>query len=299
MDKLTDLGRIAAEKLLEAVAPLASQLKAVSADLAAHKSYCLTLTQELETTKSQLAEALANTSALRDEVAVLKALAPLKGDKGDPGERGEKGEQGEQGEKGEKGDKGDPGESIKGDRGEKGDQGDRGEPGASIKGDKGEKGDTGAPGQSVKGDPGIGLAGALIDRAGQLVVTLSDGKALTLGRVEGNPGCPGKDGLGFEDLNVVYDGERKFTIVFERGAERKSFAFELPVVLDQGVYLADGTYTKGDGVTYAGSYWIAQGEVKAQEKPGTSDKWRLAVKKGRDGKDGHLPPEPEQQVRLR
>jgi hypothetical protein len=50
----------------------------------------------------------------------------------------------------------------------------------------GEKGD--------RGRDGVGLAGALIGRDGQLLVTLSNGDILDLGPVSG------KDGLGFEDM---------------------------------------------------------------------------------------------------
>jgi collagen type III alpha len=44
-------------------------------------------------------------------------------------------------------------------------------------------------------------------------------------------------------------------------------------------------YTVGDGVTRGGSLWIAEAETS--EVPGEgSTKWRLAVKKGQDGKAG-------------
>jgi hypothetical protein len=62
---------------------------------------------------------------------------------------------------------------------------------------------------------------------------------------------------------------------------------QLPVVLDRGVYAAAGLYAKGDGVTWDGSFWIAQRAVEAGERPGDqSGAWRMAVKKGRDGRDG-------------
>jgi hypothetical protein len=44
-------------------------------------------------------------------------------------------------------------------------------------------------------------------------------------------------------------------------------------------------YRKGDGVTWGGSFWIAQKDAP-EGRPGLSDDWRLAVKKGRDGRDG-------------
>ena len=45
----------------------------------------------------------------------------------------------------------------------------------------------------------------------------------------------------------------------------------------------------GDGTTWGGSFWIAQGETG--EKPDTGKGWRLAVKKGRDGRDGTMKPD--------
>jgi hypothetical protein len=43
------------------------------------------------------------------------------------------------------------------------------------------------------------------------------------------------------------------------------------------------TYVAGDGVTLGGSFFIAQTTTAA--KPGKSDEWRLAVKRGTDGRD--------------
>jgi hypothetical protein len=100
---------------------------------------------------------------------------------------------------------------------------------------------------------------------------------------DGKDGAPGKDGLGFDDLAVEYDGERAFTLKFLRGAESKEFAFTLPLVLDRGVWREGRAYAKGDAVTWGGSTWIAQRATDA--KPDAADgSWRLSVKKGRDAK---------------
>ena len=61
-------------------------------------------------------------------------------------------------------------------------------------------------------------------------------------------------------------------------------SFHIPSTIDKGVYSENKTYEQGDGVTYGGSYWIAQQETKS--KPGTDNTFRLAVKAGRNGKDG-------------
>lgn len=61
----------------------------------------------------------------------------------------------------------------------------------------------------------------------------------------------------------------------------------IPAVLDRGVYKAEEAYDTGDGVTWSGSFWIAQRKTASGEVPGdASGAWRLAVKKGRDGSHG-------------
>ena len=60
--------------------------------------------------------------------------------------------------------------------------------------------------------------------------------------------------------------------------------FDLPVVIDRGVFKHGNTYKTGDAVTWGGSLWIAQ--EPTADKPGepAAKGWRLAVKKGRDAK---------------
>lgn len=136
----------------------------------------------------------------------------------------------------------------------------------------------------------VSVTSALIDRDGKLVLTHSDGSTKELGVVVGRDGTdatgkPGADGLGFDDLDVIHDGERGFTFRFQRGETVKEFKFSLPVVIDRGVW-AEGKevgYAKGDGVTWAGSFWISQKDENG-DKPDGGDGWRLSVKRGRDGK---------------
>jgi hypothetical protein len=147
----------------------------------------------------------------------------------------------------------------------------------------------GAPG--VDGKDGVGLAGALIDRDGALVVSLTDGTQKNLGRVigkDGTDGAAGNDGadaLGFDDLSIEFDGDRSFKFVMVRGEARKEFGpFTAPWPLDRGVFKEGTDYKRGDATSWGGSVWIAQRDTS--DKPETSDAWRLAVKRGRDGKDG-------------
>jgi len=94
--------------------------------------------------------------------------------------------------------------------------------------------------------------------------------------------------VGFDDLSVDYDGERTFTVKFQRGDVVKAFLFVVPMVLDRGVFVAGKTYQTGDCVTWGGSTYIAQRETTA--KPGESGAesraWRLSVKRGADGRVG-------------
>jgi integrin beta 3 len=132
----------------------------------------------------------------------------------------------------------------------------------------------GAPGPA--GMPGEkGLDGAQ-GREGR------DGVDGTPGR-DGVDGAPGRDGT-LEQLRPEYDGER--TVTFRReGSPDPLLVCRMPVVLDRGVYQAGQAYEPGDGASWAGSFWIAQRATS--EKPGDGDTgWRLAVKRGSEGKPG-------------
>ena len=148
---------------------------------------------------------------------------------------------------------------------------------------------------------GVGLGGALIDRTGNLVVTLTDGTTRELGPVVGKDvdqqviersiadavsAIPkprdGSDGLGFDDLQFEHDGERGFALKFVRGVQVKRFEFRVPLTIYRGVW-REGTHEKGDAVIWAGSLWVAQKDTDA--KPDSGGGWQLAVKRGRDAKD--------------
>lgn len=167
-----------------------------------------------------------------------------------------------------------------------------GAPGVDGKdGAPGVDGKDGADGRDgADGTDGVGLAGAIIDRKGVLVLTMTDGRVkeldVVVGRdgsdgAPGKDGAPGRDGFGFDGLDLV-QGDDGLTLRFAQGEASKDFA--LPVVFDRGVYREGGTYRKGNGVTWGGSYWIAQKDDPG--KPDTPDSgWRLAVKKGQNGRD--------------
>ena len=154
------------------------------------------------------------------------------------------------------------------------------------------------------GKDGADVMDAVIDRIGHLVLTFSNGKTKDVGQVVGDDGVDcdfdgvwklinekldswpkPKDGMGFDDLSVEYDGERTFKFVLSQGDRKKEFAFDVPIVLDRGIYADGKSYARGDAVTWDGSSWIAQTDG-AKEKPGTGKEWRLAIKRGTRGKDG-------------
>lgn len=162
-----------------------------------------------------------------------------------------------------------------------------------VDGAPGEKGADGAPGRD--GKDGIDAMDVMVDREGALVFTMSDGRMKNVGLVvgkdgeagingkDGAAGKDGADGVGFDDMDLV-ETEKGFMLRFTRGEVVKDF--RLPIVTDRGVFREGSEYRKGDGVSFGGSWFIAQ--EGTTDKPETSKAWRLAVKRGRDGKDGEL-----------
>ncbi|HCT7937115.1 hypothetical protein AAA529_07610 [Pseudomonas aeruginosa] len=95
----------------------------------------------------------------------------------------------------------------------------------------------------------------------------------------------GRDALPLEsfDLSLSDDG-RTVTVKMQAGDTILEKSVRIASVIDRGVYSAEKSYEQGDGTTYGGCYWIAQKDAPAGA-PGASADWRMAVKKGRDGKD--------------
>lgn len=141
------------------------------------------------------------------------------------------------------------------------------------------------PAKGDKGNDGVGLAGAVIDRDGALVITLSDGKAVNLGPVvgkDGDHGIPfGPDDL---DMTLLEDG-RTLRMAFSKGETEYAFQVALPIPVYRGVWREGDAYAEGDMVTWAGSTWHCGAEA-ATTKPGDpAGEWILAVKAGRPGRD--------------
>lgn len=164
-------------------------------------------------------------------------------------ERGDAGEKGPQGERGPAGESGPPGPE-----GSKGPSGDRGEIGPQ-----------GAPGNDGhKGEPG---------RDGRDASDLSVLRSYILEHVSAEI-----TGIFNKATVTSVDGGR--TLIATFGDQVHEIKTAIP--LDAGVW-AERTFAAGDTVSHGGSLFIAQVETSA--KPGKSDDWRLAVKRGNDGRD--------------
>lgn len=96
----------------------------------------------------------------------------------------------------------------------------------------------------------------------------------------------GRDALPLEsfDLSLAEDG-RTVTVKMQAGDTVLEKSLKIASVIDRGAYKSQSEYECGDAVTHGGSLWIAQ-QDSPEGAPGMGGKgWRLAVKKGRDGKD--------------
>lgn len=157
---------------------------------------------------------------------------------------------------------------------------------------------------------GVGIAGALINREGCLVLTLSDGATKELGVVAGKDvdpehvaklvadevariprpidGKDGKDGLGFDDFEEEFDGERTITRRYRSGDRVKEFKHTFPMMIYRGVFEPGKTYHRGDTTTWGGSLWHCDQTTTTkpgEHAAGTKD-WTLCAKRGAEGKQG-------------
>lgn len=262
---------------------------------------------------SEVTRALAEWPKPRD------GLNGAPGDRGADGLNGKDGTEGVQGPKGDQGDPGVPGadgdDGADGEPGQIGPQGEPGTPGipgtAGSKGMDGENGSDGAPG--LVGEPGRdgreGKDGApgrdalQIDILPAIDVTRSyprstyachkGGIIRSLRTTE-----PAGDDIVAAGWSVLIEAPKQ--IVVEQTGER-TFAFKqidmmgrtavqqefsIPSMVYRGVFLEGREYDPGDTATWGGSLWHC--DQKTADKPGEGGAWRLAAKRGRDGKDGVL-----------
>lgn len=98
----------------------------------------------------------------------------------------------------------------------------------------------------------------------------------------------GRDAMPLDSFDLLLgDDGRTVTVKMQAGETVVEKSVKIAAVIDQGVYSSEkaASYEQGDGATYGGCYWIAQKD-HPEGVPGGSADWRLAVKKGRDGKNG-------------
>jgi hypothetical protein len=248
----------------------------------------------------------------------------IDGAKGGDGERGEQGSAGKDGRDGIDGKDSAPGrDGEPGQRGADGEAGKDGSPGRDgvdgkaglagtagsdgkdgIPGERGADGKDGAPGADGKdgasGRDGVdGKDGAHGERG-------ADGKSLSIADItdwleasfakwaltverrvfdaaeKAIAAMPkpkdGLDGLRVENLQLV--GR---TLQLKRDNQVLN-SIELPIPVYRGVFDEDVEYDVHDMVTFGGAVWAAISKEGIRGKPGTVDAWKLAVKKGRDGR---------------
>lgn len=141
-----------------------------------------------------------------------------------------------------------------------------------------------------KGADGVGLAGALIDREGSLVVTLTNGEVKSLGSVVGKDGAngdDGRDGFSLEQFSAERDEDGTVTLKFADEHVSKTYQFNIPVVQYRGYWREGRKCAEGHAITHNGSLWIAKRDTCAEPSAKAADDWYLAVLKGRDGRDGY------------
>ncbi len=164
-------------------------------------------------------------------------------------------------------------------------------------GPRGEKGEPGARGED--GRDGVGLADALIDRDGALVLTMTDGRAKTLGRVvgqDGASGADGRDGLSMADVAREYDpAAHEIVERWTVAGVAKELRYPAGGIRPGGFWREGMKCHAAQAITHDGALWIAKRDTAAKPCLENKDDWQLAARKGRDGrdgKDGKPPPGP-------
>lgn len=147
--------------------------------------------------------------------------------------------------------------------------------------EKGDKGDSPSPDEVAKAMEGHFAKWQLdFERKADLILE----KAID--RIpKPKDGADGKNAVELEDFEIeLSDDGRTVKMLLKRGEEIIERSVKINAILDKGVFRDGEFYEKGDGVTYGGCFWIGQKDAP-QGKPGESDDWRLAVKRGRDGRE--------------
>ena len=154
-------------------------------------------------------------------------------------------------------------------------------------GANGKDGEDGKPGErGEKGADGIGLAGAMIDRDGNLLATMTSGEVKNLGPVvgkDGRDGIDGKDGIGLDSFELEYMDETHEIRIKAACAGRVKEVRYPAGGIKMGGYWREGTKAQaGEAWVHDGSLYVAK--CATSGKPDSkSDDWIIAARKGRDG----------------
>lgn len=97
----------------------------------------------------------------------------------------------------------------------------------------------------------------------------------------------GKDATELADFDLLVDEEaRTVTLTMGTAEGSKSVTRKASWLLDRGVYSSGKAYGRGDTVSWGGNLWIAQVDGTKAMPAEAEPEWRLAVRKGRDGRNG-------------
>lgn len=90
---------------------------------------------------------------------------------------------------------------------------------------------------------------------------------------------------GLKDIDVTVSDDRHFKVTLSKSnGETEERGFDIPVMIYRDVYHPGTKYYPGDCVTFGGSIWHCFEETSDRPNDIGSSGWRLAVKRGRDGR---------------
>ncbi len=142
--------------------------------------------------------------------------------------------------------------------------------------------------KGLDGKDGVSLKDLVILQSGILAATFSDGATKQIGKVVGDDGAPGLDGKDGAPGLDGKDGAPGADVVIEDVVRLIQNEVQKQVLAPlaeayKGVW-KPGSYNRGDAVTWNGSLFIANADTDKKPEDGDGG-WKLAVKRGRDGKD--------------
>lgn len=209
--------------------------------------------------------------AAEDRLKALEERALVPGPQGEKGEPGASGQDGTPGPAGQPGPQGEPGAD--------------GSPGPTGKdGEAGRNGDDGKDGATAEDVMAL-LSSAIEAKMATWQLEFERRAQATLERAIDRLPKPkdGQDGKSFDGKVSMRSEDMGDGRVRHRWyiGEEEVGRHEERVFVDRGVFKEGSDYWRNNAVTFGGSLWLAQKDAP-RGKPGNSQDWRLAVKKGRD-----------------